>query len=325
MSEDAAVAEPLVYETMPVGERVGPFTYVVPRDYNRKRFASYSIGDAIFVTGRDGSEYAEPSFLCGQHSWVMRRRFSWGGSVHAKCDIVYLKPVCLGATIHVTGEISGKYERRGGRYAVFRLQTTDDAGDLVCRVENTMLLNFREVAALRKQSRDAPQPSGASRSADIPGPSLALSFGPKPLWREDILHFFQAEEDVYGLHPSIHNVEAIAQAAGLADIIAPGRYSIGLLNCMFARLYGERWLRGGTYAVSFLQNLLPGVVAQVQASPNDRAAVDATTAAAFDVCCRDAASGRTVLAGKASLPGDGAGHVHGGRDVAAVGSATSPS
>jgi hypothetical protein len=315
------MAEPLVYETMPVTECVGPFTYVVPEDFNRKRFASYSIGNAAFVTGPDGRDYAEPSFLCGQHSWVMRRRFSWGGSVHAKCDIAYLKPVCLGATIHVSGRISGKYERRGGRYAVFELQTTDDDGDLVCRVENTMLLNFREVAALRRQSRDATQAAESPPSSDDTGPSLALSFGPKPLRREDILRFFQAEEDVYGPHPSIHNVEAIAQAAGLADIIAPGRYSIGLMNCMFARLYGERWLRSGTYSVSFLQNLLPGVVAHVQAKPGARTVPDPTAAEAFEVCCRDAASGRTVLAGTASLSVDGP--RQGRRAAATLGSATS--
>jgi hypothetical protein len=296
------MAEPLVYETIPVGDRIGPFTYVVPEDFNRKRLATLGIDDAGFVTGPDGCEYAEPSFLCGQHSWVMRRRYSWGGSVHAKCDIAYLKPVRLGATIHVTGEIAGKYERRGGRYAVFRLQTADDDGDLVCRVENTMLLNFREVAALRKQPRAAAQPARQSPASEATGPSLSLSFGPRPLRREDILGFFRAEEDVYGSHPSIHNVEAIAQAAGLADIIAPGRYSIGLLNCMFARLYGERWLRGARYSVTFLQNLLPGIVAQVQASP-DGGAIAAAAAETFDVCCRDNASGRTVLAGTASLRG----------------------
>jgi len=298
--------ESLVYETVPIGDRVGPFTYVVPKDFNRKRFASYSIDETAFVTGPDGREYAEPSFLCGQHSWVMRRRYSWGGSVHAKCDVAHLKPIHLGATIHVTGQVSGKYERRGGRYAVFQLQTTDDDGDLVCRVENTMLLNFREVATLRKQSRDAAQPSGVSRPAEAARPSLVLSFGPKPLQREDILRFFQAEEDVYGLHPSIHNVETIAQAAGLPDIIAPGRYSIGLMNCMFVRLYGERWLRGAAYSVSFLQNLLPGVVAQVQADPSGQTALhDATPIGTFNVCCRDAASGRMVLAGTASFPRHG--------------------
>ena len=302
------MTEPLLFDTVRIGERIGPFSYVIPEDFNKKRLASYAIDDAAFMPGPDGRDHVEPSLLCGQHSWVMRRRYSWEGSVHAKCDIEYLKPVAVGAKIHVTGRISGKYERRGGRYVVFQLLTTDDAGDAVCRVENTMLLNFREVIALRGQAGEPARQSGEQRAGTGPaqGPGLVLSYGPKPLRREDILLFFQAEEDVYGRHPSIHNTQAIAHAAGLADIIAPGRYSIGLMNCMFARLYGDRWMRGAQYSVSFLRNLLPGVVAQVQASLTDGArAGDTGRAKTFNVACRDAASGRTVLCGTASLLLDG--------------------
>ncbi|MCW5747524.1 MAG: hypothetical protein KIT36_15150 [Alphaproteobacteria bacterium] len=299
--------EPLTYDGATLGESVGPFTYAIPADFNRKRLAALGIADASLLRDADGREYVEPSLLCGQHSWVMRQRFSWGGSVHAKCDIAYLGPVAPGATINVTARISGKYERRGGRYVVFQLQTTDARGDVVCRVENTMLLNFRDVITARRREREtattagAPTPSAAAAADAVPG--LTLSFGPKPLRREDILQFFRAEEDVYGEHPSLHNVEAIARAAGLPDIIAPGRYSIGLMNCMFARLYGGRWLPGARYSVSFLRNLLPGIVASVQATPAVAAgASDAAGHRVFDVRCSDGTSGGLLLSGTASLP-----------------------
>jgi hypothetical protein len=291
--------EPLLYETARIGETVGPFAYVVPEDFNRQRLASYAISDASFLDAPNGRAYAEPSFLCGQHSWVMRRRFSWDGSVHAKCDIAYLKPVHVGATIHVTGLISGKYERRGGRYVVFELQTADDDGDPVCRVENTMLLNFGEVMTLREHRREGIQAPAEPPPVETAGPALVLSLGPKPLRRGDILRFFQAEEGVYGPHPSIHNSAGIAQAAGLADIIAPGRYSIGLLNCLFARTYGSHCMRGARYSVSFRQNLLPGIVVHVQASPGGSVAASDTMS--FTVGSRDAATDRIILSGTASL------------------------
>jgi acyl dehydratase len=275
-----AMMEPLVYDTVRIGERVGPFTYRVPEEFNRKRLDAIGVDEAL--------PFAEPGFLCGQHSWVMRQRYSWGGSVHARCDATYLKPVNVGATIHVTGEIAGKYERRGGRYVVFRLETVDDASEPISRVENTMLLNFREVVALRKPTRPTEAAAGRHKG-------LILSFQPAPLGRQQILRFFEAEEDIYGLHPSLHNDEAIARAAGLPDIIAPGRYSIGLANCMFTRLYGSRWLPGARYSVAFRGNLLPGMEPRLCAFPTDDGS--------FELHCRDIRSGTTLLSGTATLAG----------------------
>lgn len=288
------MTEPLVYETAPIGETVGPIRYTIPLDYNRRRLAAYSLPESAFLPGRG---LAEPSLLCGQHSWVMRQRFSWGGSVHAKCDIAFLRPIALGASIHVSCRLSGRYERRGGRYVVFTLESHDDAGDLVCQVDNAMLLNFREVIAARRGARGAAKSNSAAAVHADASPALQLSFGPKILDREDILDFFAAEEAVYGPHPSLHNRQEIAQAAGLSDIIAPGRYSIGLMNCMFARLYGESWLSGTRYSVTFLQNLLPGLCLQAQAKGEGDGAERR-----FDIASMDQLTNRPVLSGTVSLP-----------------------
>jgi acyl dehydratase len=283
--------EPLIYDTAPIGEAVGPIAYTIPLDYNRRRLASYLLPESAFLPERG---FAEPSLLCGQHSWVMRKRFSWEGSVHAKCDIALLKPVALGARILVSCRLSGKYERRGGRYVVFTLETHDDVGDLVCSVDNSMLLNFREVIEVRRKAGGAPRQRATPTVSDEP--AVQVSFGAKTLLRENILEFFGAEESVYGPHPSLHNRKDIAQAAGLADIIAPGRYSIGLMNCMFTRLYGESWLSGARYSVTFLQNLLPGLRLQAQA----RVRSDAKTGS-FDIVSMDQISDRAVLSGMVSL------------------------
>jgi acyl dehydratase len=301
--EERMMVEPLRYDSVRLHEPIGPFSYVVPADFNEKRLPSLSIDDPGYFADRDGRHYAEPSFLCGQHSWVVRQRYSWGGSVHAKCDVQFLKPVYPGATIHVGAEVVGKYERRGGHYVVFQVETRDDQGGVVSRVQNTMLLNLREVLTYRKQV--AGQPREAERRSDAPParssrPDLLVSFGPKTLRRDDILRFFRAEEEVYGVHPCIHNDEAIAKAAGLADIVAPGRYLIGLMNCMFAMIYGTQWLQRGRYSVSFLNNLLPGIVAHVRAGVPS-AAGSAVTARTFGVTCHDDASGKALLSGTAGL------------------------
>ena len=134
------MTEPLVYETAPIGETVGPIRYTIPLDYNRRRLAAYSLPESAFLPGRG---LAEPSLLCGQHSWVMRQRFSWGGSVHAKCDIAFLRPIALGASIHVSCRLSGKYERRGGRYVVFTLDKFETLRFWPCRRGSTANVRSR--------------------------------------------------------------------------------------------------------------------------------------------------------------------------------------
>jgi acyl dehydratase len=282
--------EPLTYDTAPIGEMVGPIAYTIPADYNRRRLASLGVAEDAFLPG---AGFAEPSLLCGQHSWVMRQRYSWQGSVHAKCEIALIKPVALGARIHVTCGLASKYERRGGRYVVFALETRGDNGEVVCHVENSMLLNFREVAARRSEASAANADAAAPTDERL---ALSIGLGTKTLRRDDIVDFFAAEEAVYGPHPSLHNRTEIAQAAGLPDVIAPGRYSIALMNCMFARLYGASWLSGARYSVTFLQNLLPGL--RLRAAATIEGQGDALS---FNIASIDETMNRPVLSGTASF------------------------
>lgn len=293
--------ERLSFETASVGELIGPMKYAVPADYNERRLGAYAMRQAHYIDTDAADEIAEPSFLCGQHAWLMRQRYSWEGSVHAKCEIEYYKPITLGSTFSVTGQVLRKYQRRGGYYVVFDLRTVDADGQPICSVQNTMLLNFKEVSQLKRQASSiAGTTEISSSSPPVAEPNLSYSFGPKVLHRDDILRFFRAEEDIYGLHPNIHNTESIAKAAGLADIIAPGRYSIGLINCMFAKIYGPRFLYGAKYSVSFLQNLLPGIEPQIETRAVERNGKFAPRE--FEITCRDARSGKVILAGNAKLP-----------------------
>jgi len=300
------MVEPLCYETIPVGQVVGPFAYVVPRDFNQRRLAAFSGQDMSECFRAEEGEFAEPSFLYGQHSWVMRRHFSWAGSVHAKCDVELEAPVRPGDRIHITGRIADKYERRGGRYAVFEMATVDDDERLICTVRNSMLLNFREVVTRRRETQADPPAASAPEPAKAGNPALAVSFGPKPLTRDDILTFYAAEEQVYGPHASLHNDEAAAKAAGLADIIAPGRYSLGLMSCLLGGLHRDRWLPGARFSVAFLRNLLPGVVLRATAMPRERSSLIGRPATTIDITCMDERSGLPVLSGTAELPGRGA-------------------
>lgn len=292
--------EPLDYDTVPLGEEVGPFRYLLPPDFNDRRLPTLGVHDKSCLLDVDGREVAEPSVLCGQHTWTLRRRFHWFGSVHAKCEIEYLLPVHVGSAIEVRSVIAEKYERRGGRYVVFLLETRRADGELACRVRNTMLLNFAEVQARRRQEAAtrgaAAQPAPAVAA---PGPlaaGAALVAGPLAFERQAMIDFFASDESVYGPHPSIHNDAGIAAKIGLGDIIAPGRYGIALMNGALLRLLGPAGLRGARYEVSILNNLVPGMRALAEARA---AAAGQPGSLAFD--CRDEVSGRMLLSGRLAL------------------------
>jgi hypothetical protein len=155
----------------------------------------------------------------------------------------------------------------------------------------------------RRETRADPTATGPAEREESGNPELAVSFGPKRLARDDILKFYAAEELVYGPHASLHNDEALAKAAGLADIIAPGRYSLGLVNCMLGSLHRDRWLAGARISVVFLRNLLPGVVLRAKAILREQSGLISRPAATIDLTCVDERSGLPVLLGTARLPG----------------------
>lgn len=291
------MTEALDYDTAPIGETMGPFAYVVPVDFNRRRLPPLSVADASSLRDADGREIAEPSLLCGQHTWVGRRRYHWAGSVHAKCEAEFLEPVHVGSRIEVSLRIGGKYERRGGRYVVFELETRNEGGALAARVRNTMLLNRAEAVAARAA---AGRTGGRGPDTATAPPGVSVALTPKRLERDELIAFFQAEEAVYGPHPSFHNDRDFAMRSGLPDIIAPGRYVIGLVNGMMFRLHGAAWLRGARYSVSILNNILPGLDATVRMDLLDTGACAPRT---FAISCGDALTGKALVSGTLTLAG----------------------
>ncbi|MDP8217810.1 MAG: hypothetical protein P9M03_03690, partial [Candidatus Theseobacter exili] len=271
---------------------------------NEKRLEALTIRDRTFLESKDGRLYAEPSVLCGLDTWVLRTRYSWSGSVHAKCEVEYFKSFFPGTFITATGKIIDQYEKRGGRYFVSEVNTRDEHGNILCRVRNTMLLNLKELLEYKKTMvKSKKNNSGKKNENKEENKSeVCLSFEQKELTMDNILLFWEIEESIYGSYPCIHNTVRLAKEAGLADIVAPGRYSIGLLNAMFGNIWGELWLQRGKYEVYFLNNLLPGVLPKVTAEAmmgNTDGSSDKKKV--FNVVCRDNASNKHLLAGRASV------------------------
>lgn len=289
------MTEPLVFETVEPGEIIGPFKYRLPGDLNARRLASLGMSDRECLRTPQGREVAEPSILCGQHSWTFRNRYHWTGSVHAKCEVEFLAPTYVGTEISVTSCLVDKYERRGGRYVVLEMENRDEAGALTTRVRNTMLLNYADVRSKRDESR-APGNAAPPRES---APPAELALGPTLLRREDLIAYFDCEEQIYGPLPSIHNDSARAHKLGLPDIIAPGRYALGLFNTTLFRFMGTRWLHGSKFVVSIRNNVAPGVNAEVKTHYLPEKSSEQS---AFSFDCRDRATGRPIVTGSFVLP-----------------------
>ena len=76
-------------------------------------------------------------------------------------------------------------------------------------------------------------------------------------------------------------------------------------NCSFVDLFSifeEKWLWTAKYSVSFLNNLLPGVVADVRATLSMPSAdLNEGKRKLFNVLCQDNVSGKKLLAGVVSV------------------------
>jgi hypothetical protein len=289
------MTEPLIYEAVQPGVTIGPDKYRLPSDFNVGRLASLGMTDRQCLLTADGREVAEPSILCGQHSWTFRNRYHWTGSVHAKCEVEFLAPTFVGTEISVTSYLVDKYERRGGRYVVLEMETRDENDRPTTRVRNTMLLNYADVRSKRNESAREVSDDQEPQESSLP---VHMTLGPKRLGRDELIAYFNCEEQIYGPLPSIHNDASRAHKLGLPDIIAPGRYMLGLLYTALFRFHGTGWLQGSRFAVSIRNNVAPGLDVQLRntylpASSGDRRN--------FSFDGRDEASDRPIVTGTFSL------------------------
>jgi acyl dehydratase len=136
-------------------------------------------------------------------------------SVHATHDVRLSRPVRAGDRLATTATVSAAVPRTPGAYVVTRLETVDAAGRHVSTTEYGSI--YRGVEC---------EPGGSAPESATPAPTR-----PKPDWSvrlpvpAGLAHTYTECARIWN---PIHTDKAVAQAAGLPDIILHGTATLAL-------------------------------------------------------------------------------------------------
>ncbi len=137
MIEDERVQA--TYDSVEVGEHLGPITYEV--DEETARLARKSSDGAGGLLLADGRAAMPPSIAMGDYTKLIESKYSTYDMVQAKTAHEFLKAVVTPVTLSVRGRIADKYLRRGREYIVVEATTEDESGDCVAQTRVTLLVN----------------------------------------------------------------------------------------------------------------------------------------------------------------------------------------
>ena len=122
------------YEAIPIGLELGPLELVLDEAFVRER-AELTQWQAQSLLERG---IVPPGFTISHHA---RMKFDalpqMRVSIWARSEQEFLKPMKLGGRVCIRGRVVEKYLKRGRRYLVTELETTDETGDVVLRSRET--------------------------------------------------------------------------------------------------------------------------------------------------------------------------------------------
>ncbi len=99
-------------------------------------------------------------YLALEESTTARRQTPF-----AKCEIHWFRPVRAGDTLTGTRRVLEKYERRGSRFVTFRVEASNQAGELVARYDYTCIFSYAK--GQRDLPRELAQPQLADAAAAV--------------------------------------------------------------------------------------------------------------------------------------------------------------
>lgn len=286
---DAGGLKPVAFDTIEVGEELGPLDLVVDDHYLRKY--AFSVDDPLWWNN-DGSPFGEPvapaAALLADALRLLNTRFDPNRDIglHQREEAWFASPVRRDEPVRLTGVITDKYVRRGRGVWV----TEAEARSLL---DNRLLLRHRatESAGIGDPtklgggtSRDEERPrrvvgeipSGATMVA---GPLAEVTPGMvlPPLTKR--VH--QAQMSVYSnveqFWRTTHTDLATARAEGLEHTLAQGLMSASYVSELATRFFGPWWLLTGHLNIAFVAPVRPGdelvvraVVTQVRPEQGER-------------------------------------------------------
>ncbi len=217
---------------------VGHATAAVTHDVDARWVMAYAAGlgdfNPRYLDTAAGSVVAHPLFpVCLEWPAILASRHLPGSEaqtpaerargVHAAHDLHLLRPIRAGERLHTRATVIGLKRIKPGAAMTTRLDTTDDAGELVCRTYQLGISRDVDVVgeAGGRQLETAPAAPEAPEAPERTDEPLTLEI---PV-AEGLAHVYTECARIWN---PIHTDRAVALAAGLPDIILHGTATLAL-------------------------------------------------------------------------------------------------
>ncbi|MPZ22846.1 MAG: hypothetical protein GEU28_04760 [Dehalococcoidia bacterium] len=181
------------------------------------------------------------------------------GNLHARQEWELFNPALLGDTISTSGNVVGRYVKRGRDFVVTEVTATHAGGQLVSRsrTHQSFLMDHQKDNMAVEKGRKKTEPAVADEPA-----VLEQIRGPLKLVDQEMCLKYSGPTRNY------HNDVDAARKRGFPDIVVQGSMSICFISELMTRRFGEGWYTGGRMAVNLIDVLWGGEQTRACASIN---------------------------------------------------------
>jgi hypothetical protein len=126
-AQDTIVAPPKGpgWDDLRVGLRVGPLTYLITPDLVKSFCAALPVDPAPYLVRGE----MPATLLTTDYIPLLHGKLELGWGLMARHSLKSLRPIRIGDTVSVTGEVTDKYERKGRHYWTLRYEVKNSAGE----------------------------------------------------------------------------------------------------------------------------------------------------------------------------------------------------
>ena len=273
----------LNYDDLEVGQQFPAISIVLDADL---------VADYVQSTGHDHQlfthEYAPPLMS----SLVRFVKDSLGGkwppgTVHLNQDLQLHRPLKQGETVTLDVRVDSKTIRRGRSYIEFVGTTVDAQQQIVGQSRMRMLW------------RGADHPPTPRSTPPPPPPPRPVGREFEPLTIDVSPAMVAAYAEVAAARDPIHLDPAFARQTRFGKPIAQGLLVMSFLSRWLTRVYGERWMHGGTLRARFARPAIVGEPVTVRGIERDATHDDASHHCT--IWCENT-QGKTLIEGDVTIP-----------------------
>jgi len=136
------------FDQITIGEELGPWSTTVTPQVVQDYCDDWDDHNPMYLTGTadGGPPIVPPAYMAGLFCFrLLGMKYNAGATIGAQTEHENLRPVRVGETLTAQGHIAEKYIRRGLEYVVVESTVSDEAGQVIRRSRDHILLSLERV------------------------------------------------------------------------------------------------------------------------------------------------------------------------------------